>query len=249
MFNNKEYFEVNREERHYGNLLISSIIYDDNFRKHFFELINSKLRINDYLKGNFDIYSETAIFRDYWHDLGDQNKWNNELLIRRKKIIELFFNHFNIDLKIIEKYPIFWTGKINDSKLWSPGNWTKTNNLKILKNIEIENSIENSNLCRIGWAFNAKPDLLIISNNNCIIIELKLESGVGSNDHGYNQIQTQQDIIDLIKVSIPYFENYTFKNIMIAKESEEYCISWTELVQYFNNDLVKKHFSNIIKKY
>jgi hypothetical protein len=40
MFNDKEYFEVNREERHFGNLLISSIIFDDNFRNYLFNIVN-----------------------------------------------------------------------------------------------------------------------------------------------------------------------------------------------------------------
>ena len=96
MFNNKTYFEVNREERHFGNLFISSIIYDDMFRDKFFELINTKLSLKNYLTDNLDVYSETAILRDYWHDLGDQNKWNLELLHKRKSIIELLFKYFNI---------------------------------------------------------------------------------------------------------------------------------------------------------
>jgi hypothetical protein len=51
MFNDKKYFEVNREERHFGNLLISSIIYDDTFRDYFFDLINKKINQINFLHG------------------------------------------------------------------------------------------------------------------------------------------------------------------------------------------------------
>jgi len=54
MFNNKEYFEVNREERHYGNLLISAIIFDAGFRDCFFNLVNNKLNKPDFLYGTAD---------------------------------------------------------------------------------------------------------------------------------------------------------------------------------------------------
>ena len=247
MFNNKEYFEVNREERHFGNLLISTIIYDEKFRCYFFNLINSKINKPEYLKGSFDIYSETAILRDYWYDLGDYRKWSPELLNKRKEIICLCMQNFNIDPIIIEKYPIFWT----NNQLWFPGKWTEKHNknLQKLNSIQKENLIPNNYLCRIGWAFNAKPDLLIISNNNCIIIELKLESGIGKNDDGYDQIQTQQDIIELTKITVPFFNNKSFEKILLTKENDKVNLSWSEILydlNNFSNELVKKHFNKII---
>jgi hypothetical protein len=247
MFNDKEYFEVNREERHFGNLLIASIIYDDKFRKNFFDLINRKVNKSGYLQDTFDIYSETAILRDYWHDLGDYKDWTKELLRSRQEVINIFLEHFNIDVDIIQKYPLFWTGKINESKLWFPGHWSEKNSINILKEIQRENNIPNDNLCRIAWACNAKPDIMIISKDNCIVIELKVESGVGKNEFGYDQIQTQQDIIELAKKSVPYFQNKKFERIMVTEHNDANSISWSELLSGFTNELVKKHFSKIIK--
>jgi len=250
MFNDKKYFEVNREERHFGNLLISAIIYDEKFRCFLFDLINKKINKPEYLNGSFDIYSETAILRDYWNDLSDFKKFTPELLARRKEIISLCMKHFYIDPIILDKYPLFW----NNKNLCFPGKWTEknNNNLQNLKEIQEKNSISNNYLCRIGWAFKAKPDLLIISNNNCIIIELKLESGIGKNKDGYNQIQTQQDIIELSKITVPFFKTISsFENILLTKEKNNFYLSWLEILQdlnNFSNDLIKKHFNIIIKK-
>ena len=253
MFNDKEYFEVNREERHFGNLLISSLIYNSKYREYFFGLVNKKIGSPDFLRDPFDIYSETAILRDYWNDLGDAQKWTQELFNRRREIIDSCLDCFKIDKSIIDKEEykeIFWTNK---KKLCSPGKWTEKNNgkLKKLKDIQRKYGISESEnyLCRIGWAFNAKPDILIISGENCIIIELKLESGIGRTDDGYNQIQTQQDIIDLCKITAPFFSNKTFKRILLTKEASNNDLSWSEALSdlsFFSNDIIKKHFKNIV---
>ena len=246
MFSKKEYFEVNREERHFGNLLISSIIYDDVFRNSFFGLIDKKLDKCNFLNKEFDIYSETAIIRDYWYDLGDYKEITHDRLnISRRNIINTFLEYFNIDIKIIDEYDVFWTNHINNSYLWFPGNWTTKKNIGIIKKIQKKHSILDEKLCRIGWACNAKPDILIISNNNCLIIELKLESGEGKNDSGYNQFQTQYDIIELSKKTIPCFAESNFERIIISKENTEKNISWNEIIDFFNNSLVKKHFARI----
>ena len=90
---------------------------------------------------------------------------------------------------------------------------------------------------------------MIISNNNCILIELKLESGIGKNDDGYDQIQTQKDIIDFIKITVPYFNNKYFEHILISKEDDKNTLSWYEILSNqnnFSNELVKKQFKKIL---
>jgi len=119
MFADKKFYEVNREERHFGFLLIASVIYDDNFRRQFFDLVNSRVGQNSFLDcADFDIYGEAAIFRDYWNDLG---KFLRDDTDKRREIIEIFLKHFGINKEVIDKYPMFWTGEIDKSKLWFPG--------------------------------------------------------------------------------------------------------------------------------
>lgn len=255
MFNKKEYFEVNREERHFENLLMSSIIYDEIFRQHFFTLINEKLEKDSYLCGSFDIYSEVAILRDYWHDLSANNKQSCELSNEYRRIICLCFENFGLCESLLDKYPLFKT----NNQLCFPGKWTITKRYKedlllieTLKDIQNDNFIKDNKLCRIKWAFNAKPDLLIISNHNCVIIELKLESRIGTNSNGYNQIETQTDVACLMKKTIPIFGDMNIEHILITKKGGKSNISWQEVLSIkdkISNELVKIHFNELERNF
>lgn len=252
MFAEKAFYLVNREERHFGFLLISSIIYDKDFREYFFNLINERLYDEPFVSmdvgipkivnpDDFDIYSEVALFRDYWNDLGDPNSYTKELHNNRKNIIEIFLENFGVNKTVIENYSMFWTGKIGESKLWFPGKWP----IELINLLQKEEKITDRGLLRIRWACNAKPDLLIISKNYGLFIELKLESGIGTNDSGYNQEETQYDIMDLAKLTIPNFNNLDFKRIILDKQSG--IVNWDDIKSKFTNELVKKHMLNLPK--
>ena len=76
----------------------------------------------------------------------------------------------------------FWTGVVGKSKLWSPGRWSE----KSLKESGLEALIP------VKWAFNAKPDLMILSGEQALLIEAKLESGEGRDEQsGYEQLSSQ----------------------------------------------------------
>jgi len=246
MFNDKQYFEVNREERHFGFLLMASVIYDYNFRKKFFELINNRIGQKAFLDcDNFDdIYGEVAVLRDYWDDLGNFNGANNskETNEKRRIIIETFLEHFNINKAIVDKNKMFWTGEINKSKLWSPGKW----NFENIENVQKEENLKSRELLRLRWAFNAKPDVMIISKKSCLIIELKVESGVGTSNYGYNQEETQDDIIKFAKLTMPYFKDMNFKRIMLTNDKDGH-INWSQIKNMLANELVIKHFDNMPK--
>jgi hypothetical protein len=241
MFSKKEFYKVNREERHFGFLLMASIIFDDDFRKYFFELINESISQESFLDNNdFDIYSEVAIFRDYWNDLGDYEKYTQELHSQRKKIIEIFLEHFNINRNIIYNYSLFWTGRIGESKLWFPGRWPVPN----INTIQREENLTDRQLLRLRWACNAKPDVMIISKKSGLFIELKVESELGANNYGYDQQETQFDILKLVCKTVPIFKETNFKRIMITKD-ENNLFSWKKIKNHFNNDLIKKHMINM----
>jgi hypothetical protein len=244
MFNDKQYFQVNREERHFGFLLMAAIIYDESFRKQFFELINERINQKLFLDyNNFDdIYGEVAILRDYWNDLGDFKgaENSNETNNRRKAIIEQFLEYFNIAKDIIGKYLMFWTGEIGKSKLWFPGKWS----FEGIEIIQDEKCLKNRELLRLRWACNAKPDLMIISGRSCLLIELKVESGVGTSNFGYNQEETQDDILKLTKLTVPYFNNMNFKKIMLTK-GKGGDINWDEIKSMMTDELSVKHFENM----
>jgi len=262
MFSDKEFYLVNREERHFGFMLISSIVYDKEFREYFFNLINHRLYTADFVNPevgvpkilnneDYDIYSEVALFRDYWNDLGDHNKYTQELHFKRKCIIEIFLECFGLDKSLVDKYSMFWTGKVGESKLWFPGKWS----IGSINLLQSEEAIKNREILRIRWACNAKPDLLILSKNSGILIELKVESGIGEGDLGYNQEETQIDIMNLAKATIPIFKNIEFKRLMLEKKRNSVLsieglknkLTWDEIMPKFNNELVKKHMLNMPK--
>jgi hypothetical protein len=243
MFSKKSFYEVNREERHFGFLLMASVIYDNDFRKYFFELVNQSVCQELFLDFNdFDIYSEVALFRDYWKDLGDYGNYTQELCLQRKEIIGIFLEHFGIDKKIIDKYSMpFWTGGIG-SKLWFPGRWP----VPSINIIQKEEGINDRQLLRLRWACNAKPDVLIVSKKSSVFIELKVESDLGASNYGYNQEETQIDIMDLVGKTIPVFKETKIKRIMLTKNENDF-ITWDKIRSHFNNALVKRHMENMPK--
>lgn len=217
MFNSKQYFEVNREEKFYCFLYAHSLLTSKNIREKFCELINNKY--NYHLNPEkFEIFIEVAALRDYWNDLGDPKKYSKETHQRRMKILIELLHFINLSDSIIHKFDFFWTTK-NHKKLWIPGHWS-------VKGIEQSGKKE---LLKIKWAFNAKPDILIISESKCLFIEAKIESGLGQYGEGNNQLDTQILISQLLKLLVPSFSEKEFKNIMLTKE-EYNGISWKEIV-------------------
>jgi len=245
MFNDKKYFEVNREERHFGFLLMAAVIYEHNFRKQFFELINNRIGREFLYNNNFDdIYGEVAIFRDYWNDLGDFKSAVNsdETNTKRRIIIEQFLEYFDISKDIIDKYSMFWTGKIGKSKLWFPGKWS----FEDIEALQNEKKLKNKELLRLRWACNAKPDVMIISKKSCLLIELKVESGIGTSSSGYNQEETQDDILKLANLTVPCFKYMNFERIMLTN-GKDGNINWNEIRGMLTNELPIKHFENMPK--
>ena len=60
-----KFYKMNREERHFGFLFMTSIICNPKFRKRIFEHLNNQLHPNLTLDPNdFDVYAEVALFRD-----------------------------------------------------------------------------------------------------------------------------------------------------------------------------------------
>lgn len=241
MFDNSLFYTVNREERHFGFLLFASVLYDINFRESFVLKVNELLNCEGLLKGaDLDIYAEVALFRDYWNSFGAHKKYSIELHNKRLEAVQLLLKQFNLNLDLIEKYDCFWTKEVGQSKLWYPGKW----NIDKMKAIQIRENITENKLLRIRWACNAKPDIMLVSNNNVVFVELKVESGLGDNSEGYDQKQTQLDIIDLAKISIPFISSADHvERIMIVQRGEG--LLWSDLISEISNPLVKKHFEYI----
>ena len=213
MFNNNSYNEVNREERHFGFLFGSAIIHDQNFAQKIFDRYNSIFG-SDLDAKSFDIFFEVAALRDYWHALGNTDEEYHKITHpKRRIVINTILEDMDYDPAIIDQYGLFWTnGNIGTGKLWCPSEW----NIHELERIPIKKK----KLVTVRWCFNAKPDILIVSNKSAVFIEVKIESGGGRSNSGYDQLKIQKQISDLMILLIPEYTTITFHNSSLTLHNE-----------------------------
>lgn len=129
------------------------------------------------------------------------------------------------DPGIIDHNRVFWTnGNIGGGKLWCPSEW----NINELK--EIFGS--GNKLVPVRWCFNAKPDVLIVSNSSSVFIEVKVESGGGRSSSGYDQLDIQIEISVLMKMLIPEFHSHNFYNSSLTLNDELRIkgLEWREII-------------------
>lgn len=225
MFKEAKYWEVNREERFYCFLLAHAILSSENFRKRIIDNIEAFNGLNP---ENVEVYVEAAAIRDYWKNLGDLSDPQTEE--RRRIVIENLFTLFNINTSLSE-YKFF---RSPGGHLWFPGRWEPTKS-EFDDRGELKDLWEN-HLRPIRHACNAKPDILLVSENVVAMVEAKYESGEGRNeDTRYEQLKTQRDYIGkIMKLFIPAFNNKRFKHIYLTKddstdEKKFANVHWSEL--------------------
>lgn len=236
MFNNKQYYEINREERFYCFLFAHALLSSHHVRSGFARLVERRFKvILD--PDDLEVYVEAAVLRDFWHDLGDPNVYSDKTHLRRRKVLEAILNEFDVPASTLEAYDLFWTtGERN--KLWSPGRWSEG----ALKQNGLENIIP------VKWAFNAKPDIMVFSGNNVLLIEAKVESGEGRDGQsGYQQFENQQLVSRLIKLLVPQFRNSTIANTVLELKSVK-GISWDKVVSIVRNSDVDKFTKNCLSQ-
>jgi hypothetical protein len=256
------FFEVNREERHFGFLFMTAILAYPDFRKCLFELLNKRTELA-LDPDNFEVYAEPAIFRDYWYDLGNHKNYDKELCKKRIKMVKKLLYAMGNDLPI--KNSLFWTGKVEESKIRFPGKWA-TNKIRAIES-EKKTRLIGQKLLRCKWLCNAKPDVMIQSKKNILFIEIKVESSAGSDEEKYNnpeptkrlvynQKKTQNDIVDVVEKLIDGMNGAKIERIELTRNSKT--LPWKEVKKRFNHcfeesenkddlglGLIKNHFKNM----
>lgn len=211
MFNTNSYNAVNREERHFGFLFGSAVIHNQEFAKKVFERYNSILG-SDLDANSFDIYFEVAALRDYWRDLGRSDEYSNETHTKRRNGLNTILEYKGYDPNIIDQNKVFWTnGNIGSGKLWCPSEWN-------ISELHLNEKSVND-LVSIRWCFNAKPDILIVSNTSGVFIEVKIESGGGRSSLGYDQLDIQEVISRYMKLLIPKLSSLNFYNSSLTLDT------------------------------
>ena len=225
MFNDKPYYLLNREERHYGFLFGSAIIHDQQFADAIFSKYNDIIG-SDLDSKQFEIFLEVAALRDFWFDLGDSFRYTPETHQKRRLVLNTILEQKGYSKDLIDRKEVFWTnGKIGTGKLWCPSEWN-------IGDLTLFEKYKND-LASIRWSFNAKPDVLLVSNNSAVFIEIKIESGAGKSDSGYNQLEIQKEISKWMKLLIPEFKGKTFFNtsLTLNNEIEIKGLTWKEIIE------------------
>lgn len=234
MFNNKPYATVNREERNFCFMFAHALLMSNKIRSRFSALIEKKLGLAldpDAL----DVYVEAAALRDYWYDLGDSVIYSEETHERRRHVLEAVLRKFGFDATLLNQYDLFWTSPAR-KKLWNPNHW----NIDALKAAGLDQ------LKQVKWAFNAKPDLLLMTPESILVIEAKIESGEGCKaDVEYRQFEIQKLITELWQLLIPQFQNRKLELTLLEVTPTRYTsISWADVIDLISGSDVDEFTRN-----
>jgi hypothetical protein len=146
----------------------------------------------------YEIFTEVAILRDYWDDLGDSDAYTDATHDGRRTIVDSFVRGAGLQTTI-DKHELFWT---TSKKLVSPGKWDEG---KI--DATTWSADEKKKMKRYKQSFNAKPDLLIVSGHFATMIEVKIESRFSE-----DQKEIQASIRTLLNQYVPAFRNVALVN-------------------------------------
>jgi hypothetical protein len=225
MFSDNTYSEVNREERFFCFLLGHALLMSRQVRQGFAELAQRKCNVT-LDPDKLEVYVEVAALRDYWRALGDPLDYLPETHDSRRAVLELILEKYLIPGDVLDKHDLFWT---STRKLWNPNHWSE----KALEEAGLKD------LIKVKWAFNAKPDILLMSPESMLVIEAKVESPEGCKaDVEYRQFQTQKLISELWQLLIPEFRNRKLVNAFINVSSSLEnipVIQWSEIIDLISS--------------
>jgi hypothetical protein len=221
MFNDKPYLSVNREERFFCVLFAHALLASSSSRKRICDILFRRLDV-ELDPDALEVFLEVAALRDYWNDLGDPKRYSPETHRRRREILDAIMRMESLEPGIIDVTPLFWTAQPGSSKLWSPGRWN-------LSQLEAANLHQ---LKPMRWAFNAKPDILLLSPTGGTVIEAKLESGEGQDEPaGYEQMPIQRLVVRLWKAFIPGFSQVRDEpaTLKLSRENAD-GLTWKDVI-------------------
>jgi len=216
-FRPKPYLEVNREERFFCFLLAHALLAHREARVAFAEMVTSAHPQCDLDPDDLQVYVEAAVLRDFWNDLGDPRDYDEDTARRRRRVLDALLEHQGVSIPVDDD-DLFWTSS-ERRKLWSPGRWS-TEALR-------ERGLER--LLSLKWAFNAKPDFLLVSPGHALVIEAKLVSGVGRSE-GYHQLETQNLIASLLMEYVPAFEGARIETTTLGVADDK-GLNWGDTVR------------------
>lgn len=199
------FLDVTREERFFCTLLVHATLSDGHFRNEFVhrlaEASETPLR-----SSSLELYTEVAWLRDYWFALGDFNKYHDELDQRResqlRRVLEVHLGDAEQAQHVLTANFIRTkTGKIQSPGRWSLPDITAFTQIEARGREPGDALVLDKQLRELKWAYNAKPDVLVVSGGHPVLVEAKVESGIDfKKSSGYNQARISQTIRRLMHV-------------------------------------------------
>jgi hypothetical protein len=238
MFSEKSYSDVNREERFFCFLFAHALLMSRQVRQGFAELAQRKCNVG-LDSDKLEVYVEAAALRDYWRDLGDPVAYSPDTHKSRRAVLELIFEKYSISADVLDKHDLFWTSS-EKKKLWNPNHWS----IEALKKAGLEE------LIKVKWAFNAKPDILLISPESMLVIEAKVESPEGCKaDVEYKQYEIQTLVTELWQLLIPQFKDRKLELVLLeVSQSRENSITWSEILDLVTTSDVDAFTRNALEQ-
>ncbi len=237
----KEYFEINREERNYAAIFYHTLLINNNLTK-FFEFLEYDKSLN---LEEVSIYFEYSFLRDLWAEIkeADRDKTNKKKRDFILNFLDISNKEFLNSRSVFEFNEYFGAvPKPSHDYIQSPSNWS------IKKyNENIKDNTDFLNITKFKWCFNAKPDIVLhTSKATAICIEAKYESGEGLYPSKPDEIETfnkrglkkvaqtelQKMILeDLLGYDTKFY--YLVKNKTVESTSAE-TITWKEIFSQFD---------------
>ena len=216
-FKPRSYLAVNREERFFCFLVAHALLAHREARVAFAEMVTAAHPRCHLEPDDLQVFVEAAVLRDFWNDLGDPQAYDEDTARRRRQVIDELLRQQGASITVDED-ALFWTSK-ERRKLWNPGRWPTA----MLRERGLDR------LLSLKWAFNAKPDFVLVSPGHALMIEAKLESDIGQSE-GYHQLETQRLIATLLPQFVPAFEGVRVETTTLGVNVED-GLNWSDAVR------------------
>ncbi|MGX9967099.1 hypothetical protein ACVFYP_27500 [Roseomonas sp. F4] len=156
-----------------------------------------------------EVFVEPAPFRDVWKSLSDAERW---------PLVQRLLHWVDPTVDTAQIASMF--DEVRDL-LRSPASWS-TDEMRAASPL-----VE-----RLRFMFLARPDLLVITTECALWVELKVESSTPSRRQGYWQPETQRHIAEAARLIVPELANLRPLNVMIQREpnTEHLHLTWQQIV-------------------
>jgi hypothetical protein len=245
------YYEFNREERHLAAILFH-ILNQTGYVNRFLKALDCDWQIKD---KEFGIYFEYSYPRDLWHamdrsaDLHAVNERKRNAILKLLTTKETASAALAFDVVgqngLTKDFNSFFIEEHRASReyIQSPANWSLK---RLAESIRDNDALASA--CIVKWAFRAKPDIVIhTDNNHALCLELKLESIEGT----YPAAGTERSILKARGLygpdrKFPFPMHQTelqrflmedllgldcrFRFITRTESDKEDCVSWTAVM-------------------